>query len=376
MIKVLFYIDEITGGGAEKVLCNLVNNMDPSCFDITVHTTWKSDAEKLLNPHIHYKYVYSSRSQLNRLVYRIETQIGLFYQLHLKGNYDIEVAYLECGPTKVMAASTNRKAAHIAWIHCDLEKKFSNMNSFAKKAKNQYKKYDRVICVSEECNKTYQKYFPECAPSQVLYNVIDAEEILSKASLKLDPSPGKKRLTAVAVGRLSQEKNYKMLLEVHRQLIENNVDYDLWIVGDGPEKPELEEFIKENHLQDSVKLWGYQSNPYPIMKEADFLVCSSKYEGYSTVVIEALTLGLPVVTTDCGGMRMILDEDKYGIVTDNSAGELKAGMEKLIIDDDLRRSYSVRATQRAKELTGRKAAKETEELFETVLHKKKISFEE
>lgn len=364
MIKVLFYIDEITGGGAEKVLCNLVNNMDSSCFDITVHTTWKSDAEKLLKPHIHYKYVYSSRSQLNRLIYRIEAQARLFYQLHLKGNYDIEIAYLECGPTKVMAASTNRKAAHIAWIHCDLEKKFSDMNFFAKNTKNQYKKYDKVICVSEECSKTYQKYFSECAPSQVLYNVIDAEEILSKASLKLDPPPRKKRLTAVAVGRLTDQKNYKMLLEVHKQLINEDYDYDLWIIGDGPDKSELEEFIQENQLQDSVKLWGYQSNPYPIMKSADFLVCSSKYEGYSTVVIEALILGLPVVTVDCTGMKTILKDSEYGMITDNSISGLKVGMRTFIVDKSLRKYYSQKTVQRAKELTGEKAAKETEKLFE------------
>ena len=232
MIKILFYIDEITGGGAEKVLCNLVNNMDPSSFDITVHTTWKSGAESLLKPHVKYKYVYGNKNKINRFIYRAETQLGLFYQFHLKGDYDIEVAYLECGPTKVMASSTNKKAVHLAWIHCDLEKKFEDMSSFANKTRSQYKKYDKVICVSEDCNKTYQKYFSDCAPSQVLYNVIDSEEILRKAEMEPAVSINKTKLTAIAVGRMSPEKNYSMLLEVHNQLVKEGYDYELWLVGD------------------------------------------------------------------------------------------------------------------------------------------------
>ena len=371
MIKILFYIDELTAGGAEKVLCNLVNNMDPSVFDITVHTTWKSDAESLLKPHVKYKYVYSKRNQTNKFFYRAETQLGLFYQLHLKDNYDIEVAYLECGPTKVMASSTNKKAAHIAWIHCDLEKKFSDMNSFVNKTRNQYKKYDRVICVSEECNKTYQKYLSDCAPSQVLHNVIDDEEILRKAEMEPAVPISKTKLTAIAVGRMTDQKNYMMLLEVHKQLIDEGNDYELWFVGDGPDLHRLKEYVKENSLDNSVQFYGFQSNPYPYMKKADVLVCSSKYEGYSTVAIEALILGLPIVTVDCTGMKEIFGNNGFGIITKNTKSALFAGIAEFLNNEKLRSNYAHFAAVRGKQFSAWEAVKQSNDMFIQIEENKK-----
>lgn len=362
MIKILFYIDELRAGGAEKVLCNLVNNMDPSAFDITVHTTWKSDAESLLNSNIHYKYVYKNKSKLNRMLYRIEAQLRVFYMIHLAGNYDIEAAYLESGPTKVIASSTNKKAKHIAWIHCDLAKKFPDMQSFVRKTKKHYMKYDQVICVSEDCKQTYRKYFPDCAPSQVLYNVIDADEILCKSKMK-EYAGIKRKMAAAAVGRMSIEKNYLQLLMVHKSLINEGFDYELWFVGNGPEKENLLKYVDANQLQDHVRFFGYMDNPYPIMKMADFLVCSSKYEGYSTVVIESMILGVPVITVNCGGMKEILGNSEFGMITENSEADLKRGIEVILTDDQLRFEYHEKALLRAAQLSGKNAAKQTENIL-------------
>lgn len=362
MIKILFYIDELRAGGAEKVLCNLVNNMDPSSFDITVHTTWKSDAGALLKKHVKYRYVFKNKNKFNRYLYRAEAQLGLFYQFHLKDNYDIEIAYLECGPTKVMAASTNKKAKHIAWIHCDLAKKFSDMQSFVNKTRKHYMKYDQVICVSEDCYQTYQKYFSDCAPSQVLYNVIDADEILCKSKMN-DYSGVKRKMSAVAVGRMSIEKNYLQLLKVHKSLIDEGFDYELWFVGDGPEKENLMKNVEINQLEDHVRFFGYMDNPYPVMKTADFLVCSSKYEGYSTVVIESMILGVPVITVNCGGMKEILGNNEFGMITDNSEADLKRGIEAFLTDDQLRFKYHEKALFRAAQLSGKNAAKQTEKIL-------------
>ena len=370
MIKILFYIDELTAGGAEKVLCNLVNNMDPSSFDITVHTTWKSDAESLLKPHVKYKYVYSNKNKINRYLYRAETQLGLFYQLHLKDNYDIEVAYLECGPTKVMASSTNKKAAHIAWIHCDLEKKFTDMNAFADKTRSQYKKYDKVICVSEECNKTYQKYFSDCAPSQVLYNVIDDEEIQRKAELAPAVPINKTKLTAIAVGRMTDQKNYMMLLEAYNELRKEGKDFDLWFVGDGPDSNKLKSYVKGNGLEGTVRFYGFQSNPYPYIKKADFLICSSKYEGYSTVAVEAMILGTPIVTVDCTGMEEIIGDPQCGLIVDNSKEGLKVGISQFLLDYELRNSLSEKALARSVQLSGKNVVKLIEQILEYILEEK------
>ena len=110
MIKILFFTETLSAGGAEKVLCDLVDHMDQKQFDITVQTVWPSDPAKYLVPGIRYRAMYPSKGKINILRYRIEAETGLSYRLHIKDDYDIECAYLESGPTKVMSASTNRKA--------------------------------------------------------------------------------------------------------------------------------------------------------------------------------------------------------------------------------------------------------------------------
>ena len=131
MIKILFFIEELEAGGAEKVLRDLVNHMDQTKFDITVQTVWPCDASKYLVSGIRYKSTYSAKNRINRLRYRFEAEVGILYHLHIKDDYDIECAYLEMGPTKVIASSTNKKAKKLAWVHCDLTKAVSDPLEYA-----------------------------------------------------------------------------------------------------------------------------------------------------------------------------------------------------------------------------------------------------
>ena len=149
MIKILFFIETLSGGGAEKVLSNLVNSMDLSKFDITVQTLWKADASQYLKQGIRYKYCYTARSRMNVLLSRLEAATGLLYPFHIKDNYDIEAAYLEFGSTKILSRSTNRKAKKIAWVHSDLERKMAGKAETLRKASRQYAAYDKIVCVSQ-----------------------------------------------------------------------------------------------------------------------------------------------------------------------------------------------------------------------------------
>ncbi len=133
MIKILFFIEELEAGGAEKVLRDLVNHMDQTKFDITIQTVWPCDASKYLVSGIRYKSTYSAKNRINRLRYRFEAEVGILYHLHIKDDYDIECAYLEMGPTKVLASSTNKNAKKLAWVHCDLTKAVANPQGYAKK---------------------------------------------------------------------------------------------------------------------------------------------------------------------------------------------------------------------------------------------------
>ena len=359
-IKILFFIEELRAGGAEKVLCNLVNEMDQNRFDVTVQTLWKADAAQFLKPGIRYRYCYAGKTGLNNYRSRLEAAAGLTYPLRMKDDYQIEVAYLECGATKILAGSTNKKAKKIAWVHCDLALKMADPQAFAEKAAQWYAKYDRVVCVSQNVKDSFDRMFGIPEKTSVLYNTVDDAEIREKAETVLPELPEKRRLTAVTLGRLTHQKAYDRLLRVHRQLIGEGLEYDLWILGEGEDRPALEAYIAENGLSDSVKLLGYCGNPYPYIKAADLLVCSSRYEGFSTFVTEGMILGKPVVTTDCTGMRELLGDSEYGLITENSGEALLEGLRRMLRDPALRDSYAARAEVRGRDFSARTLTEKTE----------------
>ena len=362
-IKILFFIEELRAGGAEKVLCNLVNEMDQSRFDITVQTLWKADPAQFLKPGIRYQYCYADRSRLNIYRSRLEAAAGLTYPLHMKDDYDIEAAYLEFGPTKILAGSTNKKAKKLAWVHCDLEQKLSGKPETIQKVSGQYAAYDRIVCVSRTAQESFARLIGREEDVTVLYNTVDDAAIREKALAVLPDLPERKRLTAVSVGRLSSEKQFDMLLRVHKRLLEEGLVHDLWIVGEGDQRNLLEIVIAENGLADTVRLCGYQSNPYPFMQAADLLVCSSRYEGFSTFITEGMILGKPVVTTECSGMRELLGDSEYGLITDNDEAALLEGLRRMLKDPALREGFAARAAVRGQDFSARALTEKTEQFF-------------
>lgn len=362
-IKILFFIEELRAGGAEKVLCNLVNEMDQNRFDITVQTLWKADAAQFLKPGLRYRYCYASRSKLNRYRSRLETALGLTYSLYIKDDYDIEIAYLEFGPTKILASSTNNKAKKLAWVHCDMEQKLRGKPDTIQKLHKQYSAYDRIVCVSRTAQDSFARLLGRETDTAVLNNTVDDAAIREKAIAVIPDMPPKRRLTIASVGRLSKEKQYDMLLRVHKRIMEEGIEHDLWIVGEGEERCRLEALISEDNLTNTVRLCGYQTNPYPYMREADVLIVSSRYEGLSTFVTEGLILGKPIVTTECSGMRELLGDSEYGLITENSEDALLFGLRRLLTDAKIREDYASRAAARGKDFSARRLTEITEEYF-------------
>lgn len=364
MIKILFFIENLSGGGAEKVLQNLVNNMDKEKFDITVQTVWREDSEKYLNENIRYKYIYPCYSKLNNYKYRLNVLLKTIYPRYIKDSYDIEVAYLECGATKVISTSTNKNAKKIAWVHCDLSKKISNINDFKKKSVNWYKKFDKVVCVSQDVEKSFKSIYGDEFDTEVIYNVIDDYSIKEKADETTDDySFDKKYPTIVSVGRLSNQKRFDRLIEAHKLLLDNGIMNNLLIIGEGNEREGLEQFIISSGVQSTVTLAGFRSNPYPYIKKADLLVCSSDYEGFSSFVAEGLILGKAIVTTDCNGMKELLGSSQYGIITECDAKALSKGIKRLLADNSLKEAYERNAMERGRGFSIETSVKATEDFF-------------
>ena len=149
----------------------------------------------------------------------------------------------------------------------------------------------------------------------VIYNPIVDEEIRTNENKFVDiPHIKSDDTLLVSAGRLSNEKDYPTLLEAIR-IAKNKRNVKLIILGEGEQRKNLENMITRLELKDSVYLIGEVLNPYPYMKKADLFILSSRWEGFANVIVEALAVGTPVVSTDCpSGPSEILDAGNYGLL--------------------------------------------------------------
>ena len=366
MIKILFFIERFSKGGAEKVLRDLVNHMDQREFDITVQSVWPYEEGRHLVPGVKYKSVYPVQNKITEKLYRLEAAAKLTYPLHIKDDYDIECAFLESGPTKIIAASTNKKAKKLAWVHCDLSHAIKDPLVFEAKTSPWYRNYDCVVCVSQNVKNAFDYIFHSSFRTKVVYNVVEDERIRKKAD-EFVPEPPKRRLTMLAVGTMYPPKNYPRLIKAHEKLLKAGVEHDLWILGDGEQRQAIEQYIRDHGLTDTVRLFGFQNNPYPYMKAADLIVCSSNYEGFSTVITESAILGKAIVTTDCSGMREILGDSEYGLITENSDEAFYAGVKTMLTNSELRKEYAEKAAIRGQRFSMEELVSQTQDFIRKVV---------
>ena len=367
MIKILFFIERLSYngviGGAEKVLITLVNNMDSRKYDITVQTVFLDSFSSLLKEHIHYKYCYRNTNRITTALYRAEAELGIAYRCHIKSDYDIEVAFLEYGTTKFIAASTNEKAKKAAWVHCDLNIAVKDKERFVRKTERLYRNYNQIVCVSEQCRKSFREIFDGRFAPIVLHNVIDDEEIKRKAAEHLPDYVRKNKTVLCSVGRFTAQKNHLRLLRACKLLRSEGYDFELWLIGNGILRTEIETYINDNGLEGTVKLFGFQANPYPFMRVADLLVCSSDYEGYSTFITEGVILQKRILTTDCSGMSEILDRYSAGRIVANNDEAFFDGLIEYFQNHEEIPSYEFDRTA----FSTRELVKENESFFDALV---------
>lgn len=365
--KLLFLINTMEGGGAELVLSNVVNNLPVEKFDITVETVIDGGAfRKRLNGNIQYKSIVSCKNSLLRkvLIYAVSFVLPprLVHRLFIGSRYDYEIAFLEGVPTKIISASENKKSIKYAWVHIDLyntfglDKVYRSLNAHIRC----YKKFNNIICVSETVKRAFIRRFGYFSNLKVIYNVIDDDAIRNSVS---ENDKENDIVSIVSVGRLEEQKGFDRLLIIIKRLIDEGYKCTLKIVGDGSKREEYQAFIEQNKLDEYVKLMGFVSNPYQYMKNADLLVFPSRAEGYSTVVTEAIILGKPVVVSNCSGMKEILGDSEYGVVTENNIEALYNGIKKMLDNAKLRAYYTMQARERSKDFKKSVKMKKIEELF-------------
>ena len=368
--KILFLIESFAGGGVEKVFIDLINNMNISKYDITVMSIWDYGIRKKnLRKDVKYKSIFPNIRGISRVFHNfVEKSDGsLLYKLGIREKYDIEIAFIEGRATKIIGASNNPNSRKIAWVHIDLSQGHWTSRVFREsleREKDCYKKFNDIVFVSNSAKEGFKNLFGDDFNNlQVKYNPIIAEDIVKKAEEEVnDIEKPKDKMLLVTSGRLVSQKGYESLLEACNKLNKDSIKYELWILGEGWDRPKLEELMNKYSLS-NVKLLGFKENPYKYIKQGDLFVCSSKNEGFSLVIAEAMILGLPVISTNCSGPNELLNFGEYGYMVENNEEALYKGLKEIINNDEKLKYYKKKSKERIDFFNYKNRISDIERLF-------------
>lgn len=366
MKKVLFLIPSLGHGGAERVLVNLVNHMDYSKFDITVQTMFDVGIyQDKLNEKVKYKGGLKWYFPGNTFVYKLFSP-KMLYKFYIKEKYDIVISYLEGTSARVVAGCPDGSKL-VSWIHIEqindkyVTKVFRNMAE----ANLCYDKYDKIVCVSDTVKQDFEKIFDVSKEPIVLYNTVEADVIKKKSIEPIDDIEySKDEINVCSVAKLMYSKGYDRLIPVCKRLIDDGFPIHLYLIGKGEEKDNLKKQATDLGILDKVTFAGFKSNPYKYVKNADLYVCSSRREGFSTAVTEALIIGTPVVSTNCSGAYELLGKNnEYGIVTENEENALCEGIKEMLSNEKGIAYYKQKAIERGEKFDAEQTVKAVEDML-------------
>ena len=356
--SVLFLIPDLGHGGAEKVLVNLANNLNPDLFDVTVQTIFDRGVNrKYLLPHINYKTWKKNAFRGYTHLLKLFSNKYL-YNLIIGERYDYVISFLEGTSARIVSGCPHKDTVKIAWIHIELNNLKMLATGFIsfKETYNCYSSFDKIVFVSNTVKDVFLSTFAQkvdittiTKKTLVLYNVNETEKIKEGSREPVeDIAFDKDQINIISVAKLMYSKGYDRLIPAIARL---NSELDtrklhLYLVGIGEEKAKLLQLAKHYNISQSVTFLGFKDNPYKYVANCDLYVCSSRREGFSTAVTEALVVGTPVVSTDCSGAFELLGKNnEFGVVCKNSEDGIYGGI-KYILQDDRLSHYKIKAQER------------------------------
>lgn len=353
--KILIRIGSLRHGGAEKVLVTFLKNLPGDKYEIDLLLNLYS-GKYLKEVPSWINVLYLNKGEMittNRIqdlpmkAFRVLYQeiLKMFpqilYQFILKGKkYDIEFAAIH-GMRDEILNSPLKFSKKLIWIHNDLKK--TEFHNYTDKEFRKFFGFDKIMVISEKIKQDFETIaITEEEKDKIvrIYNPLDTEEILSKSKLELKNYNFDKRVkTFISVGTVFPQKGFDRLLKVHKRLLEERYNHKILILGDGYDFENLKNLKKELGISETVTLLGFTENPYPYFQKADFYILSSRYEGFPTVLFEAITLKKKIIATDVSGVREMLEEGKLGFIVDNSEAGIYEGMRKALENPESFETY-------------------------------------
>lgn len=303
--EIVFCTDSLNIGGIELALIRILKALVKT-NEFNIKLCIKDDEKLELLPEIpeEIEYIILNKENDKKYVFNfIKKIIERKRFFNFIKNSDVVIDYYDGNWFKLF--STIKKQKKIVFFHTILEKLH-----IYKKMDIVKNIYDEYIVLTEGAKKELLDIGISKSKIKKIYNIIPIDDILIRAEEKFE----KKDDYFVMIGRIvNDSKDYLTVIEAFAS---SEIKEKLYIIGDGPYRNQLEAKIKEFNLESKVRLLGSKRNPYPILKNSKGLILSSKYEGLSNVILEALVLEKPVIATNCpyGPKEIIGEEKNIGIL--------------------------------------------------------------
>ena len=361
--KILFVINSLGLGGAEKSLTSLLNVMDYSRYSVDLLMfnpggMFMTLLPKQVNilPQLNFlKSNQSIKMQVLRpkyLLARITASIGLCCnkgknKLHpaqcywkyagfafnvLPGHYDAAIAWGQGNPTHYVARKV-RAAKKIAVINADYEAA-GHKKDFDR---CYYREYQYIANVSDDlCSKSKQ-VFPEFNEKMMTLYDINNGEMIARMAEEKNPFVGESiPLKIVTVGRLVVPKGFDLAVSAAEILKRQGICFKWFFVGEGPERTRIEALIAQANLEKQIVLVGATDNPYVYMKHADIYVQTSRFEGYCLTLGEARMMNTPVISTNFDVVYNQLRDGENGLIVEMNPKAIADAIQRLWNDTVLR----------------------------------------
>lgn len=345
-VKVLFRHRSMEMGGVQKVLLDLLNNLDRNKFEIAlllnlnqgillkdipedIHLSFLTEGKDSFSDNFILNKIQLGYRRLKLILFNKfpnltkskipfvpDIEIGLFH-------YDLEG----------LINSPYKNSKKICWLHSNLSNLLHSFN--INKIISLYEKCDLSIHVSQDTLDDAVKISNgKFTNGIVIYNAFNINEIFKKSKVE-EVYLENKYPTFISVGRIGKQKGYDMLYEVHKLLLVENIHHTIYIVGQGPDYNALKQKIEHEGYSESFVLLGQKENPFPYIQSANFYVQSSRYEAYPLSIGEALILKKIVISTNVGGIREMIKNGENGLLTESSVGGIYEGMKKILSNSEL-----------------------------------------
>ncbi len=385
MKNILFVVDEKRMGGVSILLEDMMRFIDLSNKNIDI-LVLHNNGDRLENLGSNINVIYGGKyfdavdltikeviktkkiSKILRkamLVFDMKTGLIKYKILRerkkiLNKKYDIEIAFKDGFTALFVAFGNTPKKIH--WLHYDY--KISNPNAkYDKLFKKILPKFDEIIAVSEGVMNDFNNIYRLQNKTRVIPNLIDINKIIEKSKSTIETK--KNDLEIISVGRLHYMKGYDRFIDAIARLKNegylNHVSFKIY--GDGPEKFGLLNKILDLNLSQIVTLEGKTDNPYKYMKNADLFVLSSVYEPFGLVIIEALTLGTPVIATENSATNKLIRNNVNGLIVENSTDGIYLGLKEILTNKEKLKLLKSNAKKFDYTTENEKIVKELEDLL-------------